>query len=103
MNIEITGKVVKAPITTTGTGQSGTWGRTVVIIEFMDGNYTRQIALESKKKYEDFARLSVGQTGTFKFDVSSREWNGRWYTTAECWAWKVDAPVPASNYQQGPI
>ena len=92
MNFEVHGRVIQNPVTQTGNGANGPWGRTQIVIEITDGNHTKKLALENKKKFQEFALLQVGQTGTFKFDISSREWNGKWYTSAECWSWSIDEP-----------
>lgn len=97
MNFEVHGRVIQSPVTQSGSGANGLWGRTQVVIEITDGNYTKKLALENRKKFQEFASLKVGQSGTFKFDVSSREWNGKWFTSAECWSWQLDQDAPSSS------
>lgn len=93
MNNEVKGKVIAVPPAQTGTGQRGTWVRQTVVIEYENGRYNQSLALEcSNSKAEDFGKLRVGQTVTIKYDVTSRLYNDRWYTTANAFDWKVDNP-----------
>ena len=91
---EVTGKVIAVPPAQTGTGQRGPWRRQTVVIEYENGRYPQTLALEcSTLKAEDFGKLRVGQEVTIKYDVTSREYNGRYYTTANAFDWKVDQPT----------
>lgn len=103
--IEKTGVIIETPTTKTWVGQAGPGGVTTVVIEYQEGNYKKQVALENKKNYEQFAQLRVGQTIKAKYDVTSRKWNDRYLTSANCFAWElVGAPQPQyGGYQQGPI
>ena len=98
MKNEVTGRVVAVPPAQTGMGQRGPWVRQTVVVEFENGRYDEKIALEcSNSKAEDFGKLKEGQKGTFYYDVTSREYNDRWYTTANCFDWKIEgASAPAS-------
>lgn len=91
MNNEVKGKVVAVPPAQTGVGQRGPWRRQTVVIEYEDGRYTQKLALEcGNSKAEDFGKLRVGQTVTVHYDVTSREYNGRYFTTANAFDWKVE-------------
>ena len=99
MNNEIKGRVVDVPKPQTGFGQRGPWGRQTVVIEYENGRYTNKLALENSNRYEEFGKLRVGQMATFHYDVSSREYNGKYYTTVNCFDWKIEgapAAAPAS-------
>ena len=90
MRNEVYGKVIAVPAAKTGVGQRGPWRRQTVVIEYEDGRYSNKLALEcSSSKAEDFGRLRVGQMVTIQYDVTSREFNGNYYTTANAFEWKV--------------
>lgn len=99
---ELKARVVAVPPAVTGQGQRGQWTRQTVVCEYESGRYTQQIAFECNgNKAEEFGKLRVGQTVTIKYDVTSREYNGRWYTTANAFEWTVEggqrpAAAPAS-------
>ena len=98
--------VIEQPATRTWNGQNGPGGVTTVVVEYQDGNYKRQVALENRKNYEQFAQLMVGQRIKVKYDVSSRKWQDKWFTSANCFAWENIGAQNSSSYthsQQGPI
>ena len=104
MNNEIKGRVIAVPPAQTGAGQRGPWGRQTVVIEYENGRYNNTLALENSNKYEEFGKLRVGQMVKFKYDVSSREYNGKYYTTANCFGWEVEgasAPAPGKDANGG--
>lgn len=108
MNNEVTGKVVSVPPAQTGMGQRGPWRRQTVVIEYESGRYTQRLALEcSNNKAEEFGRLKEGQIVTIKYDVTSREYNGRFYTTANAFDFSVNGaeqkPAPSASTGDEPF
>lgn len=99
MNNEVKGRVIAVPPAKTGMGQRGPWCRQTVVIEYESGRYTQKLALEcSNSKAEDFGKLRVGDTVTIKYDVTSREYQGNYYTTANAFEWTVEGgEKPAYN------
>lgn len=96
MELEIKGKVDAVLPMVSGTSANGEWKRQTVVIEFQDGSYTRKLAIENAKKADEFAKLNVGDEGVFKCNTpTSREYNGRWYTSVTCWSWTIDTPQEA--------
>lgn len=95
MELEIKGKVSAVLPMVSGTSANGEWKRQVVVIEYQDGSYTRKLAIENAKKADEFAKLNVGDEGVFKCNTpTSREYNGRWYTSVTCWSWTMEESVP---------
>ena len=85
--MEITGKVTFVGTTATGVSKSGNgWQKKEFVIETAE-QYPKKVAFSL---FNDKANIPVtaGLTVTVSFDLSSREWNGRWYT--EVLAWKVE-------------
>lgn len=91
MNNEIKGKVIEVlPMQSGETRSGGTWYRQTVVLEYESGRYTQQIALEcGTSKAPDFGKLQKGQIVKVRYDVTSREYNGRWYTSANAFEWEV--------------
>ena len=94
--MEIHGKVTAVPKMESGIGQRGPWSRQTIVVEYESGQYPKSIALQNSKDAENFAKIQVGQTGTFKIDFKTREYNGRFYTDITCWGWTLDQ-APSSN------
>lgn len=84
---EIEGKVINVLPMLSGTGANGEWKRQVIVIEYMDGSYTNNVALENSKNADAFSQLSVGTEGKFSCKATSREYNGRWFTSVTCFKW----------------
>lgn len=90
--MEIKGKVVANLGVQKGTSKAGNeWSKATVVIEYGD-QYPKKVALDNLKNAEEFTKLTVGTEGTFHIEVESREFNGRWYTSVNCYKWKTAQP-----------
>ena len=97
MELEIKGRVGAVLPMMSGATANGEWKRQVVVVEFEDGGYQRKVALENAKKADEFAKLNVGDEGVFKCNIpTSREFNGRWYTSVTCWSWTINGTEPVA-------
>lgn len=98
--MEIKGKVVQSFGVQNGVSKAGKeWSKASILIE-TDGKYPKKILLENLKNAEDFSKIAVGFTGVFQVEISSNEYNGRWYTSVNCWKWEIDgqaALIPQSS------
>lgn len=97
--MEINGKVVAVLEPRSGSGRNGDWKSQTIVIEYMSGQYPEKLALTNMKNADEFGRLAVGATGTFSINPRSREYNGKWYTEAICYNWRMDAAQPAPQPQ----
>lgn len=97
--MEIKAKVVGVCDLESGTSAKGEWKRATIIVEYLDGDYPHKVALTNMKNAEAFSKLQVGATGTFDVNINSREYQGKFYTTIDCWRWNMDA---AEQTQQAP-
>lgn len=85
--MEIRGTVIDVLPTESGTKSSGgTWKKGGVVIK-TGGQYPQDICLTLWGDKADIL-FKKGQVITAHFDLSSREYNGRWYTEAK--AYKID-------------
>ena len=104
MKNEVFGKVVRVLPAQTGIGARGAWRRQTVVIEYEAGRYTNKLALEcSNNRAEEFGRLQVGQWVNFSYDVTSREYNDKYYTTANVFDWKVQGETQQQTLQAPPV
>jgi hypothetical protein len=88
--MEINGKVIAKPASKTGVSARGPWKRALLVVRYEDGQYPKDLLLSNMNKAEDFERIPIGMTGTFKFDGSVRENNGNYYLDLNCWSWRID-------------
>lgn len=97
--MEITGKIKAVLPLQQGTSARGPWSKATVVIEYQSGNYINTLALENMGKAEEFSKLSVGSEFRFLFDVTSREYQGRYYTQCNCFGWQAVGQQPTPEPQ----
>lgn len=97
MTIEFTGKVIAVLPLQTRVGQRGPWARATVAFEVPDGRYTQKIACENTNNAEQFARLRLGQMVHVKADVSSREYQGKWYASILCYEFSAQGAQQSAD------
>lgn len=91
LTMEIKGKIIQNLGIQSGTTKAGKqWSKATVLIE-TEGLYPKKVVLDNLKNAEEFSKLAVGSVGTFHVELSSNEYNGRWYTSVNCWKWELDA------------
>ena len=81
-------------------GKNGEVVKYGFVCEYGD-KYVKQVSFDvfGVDKWSQMASmLRVGDVVNVKFDISSREWNGRWFTSLSCY--RVDA---LQNQQQASV
>lgn len=87
MQIEITGRIVSVLPEQRFNGKNGEVVKNAFVIEWQDNGYKQLLCLEvmGEDKFEKMKNaVKVGYDVLCKFSVSSREWNGKYFTTATC-------------------
>jgi len=96
--MEIIGKIIYDLPEQTGTSKSGNqWRKKEYVLETEDA-YPRKVHFDFFGDRADQFRLSVGQRIRLSFDIESREYNGRWFTSIRGWRAEevaADAAAPA--------
>jgi len=99
--MEIKGKVKSVLPVESGEGKNGKeWKRQDFIIEFMDGDYSKILALTARAEntLKAVSDLKSGMDVKVQFNIESREYNGKYYTNATAWKIEADkASVPAGG------
>lgn len=99
--MEITGKIIVALPEMSGQSRAGNaWKKREYVLETQE-TYPRKVHFDFFGDKADQFPLSVGDMVRLSFDIESREYNGRWYTSIRGWkAEKIDnaatAPAPQS-------
>jgi hypothetical protein len=98
--MEITGKVVRLGGLTEGTSAKGPWRKQDLIIE-TDEQYPKTVCLTCwTNQIDEVQRMVPGQMIKAQIDISSREFNGKWYTDVRVWRFEpVAATAPAAAPQ----
>lgn len=103
--MELQARIIQSLGIQSGTSKSGKqWQKGEIIVE-TPGQYPKKVKLSNMKEAQAFASLPVGYDCKFYVEVSSNEFNGRWYTEVNCYKWEFPQPVqtaPAQPYPQQP-
>lgn len=93
--MEITGKIILALPEQSGVSKAGnSWKKKEYVLETLD-TYPRKVHFDFFGEKADQFPLSVGQTVKLSFDIESREYNGRWFTSIRGWkAEPADQQMP---------
>lgn len=102
MALELEGKIItKLPIQN-GTSARGPWSKQEFVIEYQEGNYPTQVCMNvwGEDKVKDLEKFQAGEAVKVSFNLSSREYNGRWYSDIR--AWKIEHAGGAQPQGQAP-
>ena len=102
--MEIIGKVVRLGALTEGTSARGPWRKQDLIIE-TEEQYPRTVCLTCwTNQIDEIQKFAPGQTIKAQIEISSHEFNGKWYTDVRVWRFDpvgaVQAPAAATQPAQ---
>ena len=98
--MEITAKLISLGNATEGTSAKGPWRNATAIFETQE-EYPKTIAVDFfNTKLEEVTKIPLGSICVVKFDVSSREFNGKYYTKLN--GWLIVDPQQQQQTQQQP-
>lgn len=84
-----------------GTGNA--WRKVTAIFE-TTGDYPKNVAFTAmNSNCEQVMQLQAGKLYRISFDLSSREYNGKWYTDAKAWAFNEPNAADNMPTQQPPV
>lgn len=104
--MEVTGKIIMAFPEASGVSKAGNpWKKREYVLETLESR-AQKIFFDLFGDRADQYPLEVGQIIRLSFDINSREYNGRWYTSIS--GWRVEevneggsssaASAPANEY-----
>lgn len=101
MALELEGRIVRKLGVQSGTSARGAWSKQEFVFEYQEGNFPTQVCMNvwGEDKVRDLEKYQVGDKVKVSFNLSSREYNGRWYTDVR--AWRIEpagSAAPASEY-----
>ena len=86
--MERTAKIIQILPEQRFNGKNGEIVKNAFVIEWTDNGYTQKLCLEvmGADKWEKMKKaVAVGNDVLVKYEATSREYNGKYYTTAACW------------------
>ena len=101
MSLELEGRIVRKLNVQNGSSARGPWSKQEFIFEYQEGNFPTQVCMNvwGEDKVRDLARHNDGEKVKVSFNLSSREYNGRWYTDVRAWRIESAAPVASAPSQ----
>jgi hypothetical protein len=104
--MDISGKLIHILPAQTGTGKNGAWKKCDFVIETSD-KYPKKVCITAWNEQADqIERTPLNSDLKVSFDISSREYNGRWYNDVKAWKIVVENAVtpapPASDNSTPP-
>lgn len=90
--MEITGKIIAVLPEQSGVSKAGNeWKKQEYVLETHD-QYPKKVCFQifGADRIAQ-AAIQAGEELTVSFDIDSREWQGRWFTSIN--AWKVERPI----------
>ena len=99
MALELEGRIVRKLGVQSGTSARGNWSKQEFVFEYQEGNFPTQVCMNvwGEDKVRELDKYQVGDKVKISFNLSSREYNGRWYTDVR--AWRIE---PAGSAPQQP-
>ncbi|MDD2283777.1 MAG: DUF3127 domain-containing protein [Paludibacter sp.] len=97
--MEISGKIIAVLPLQSGEGKNGPWRSQDYVLETQE-QYPKKVCFNLFGNKIDQFPIAIDDQVNVSFDIESREWNGRWYTSIR--AWKVEkAPVNGETVNSG--
>ena len=100
--MELTGRLLQKLAVQSGTSARGQWAKQEFVIEYQDGNFPTKACFSvwGQDKVQDLERFQINDEIKVEFNVSSREYNGKWYTDLR--AWRITSSAAAGGQAYGP-
>lgn len=85
--MERTAKIIQVLPEQRFNGKNGEIVKNAFVIEWTDNGYTQKLCLEvmGSDKWEKMQKaVAVGNEVLVKYEATSREWQGKWFTSCQC-------------------
>ena len=85
--MERTAKIIQVLPEQRFNGKNGEIVKNAFVVEWQDNGYTQKLCLEvmGSEKWEKMQKaIAVGNEVLVKYEATSREYKGRWYTSCSC-------------------
>jgi hypothetical protein len=103
MALELEGRIARKLNVQTGTSARGAWSKQEFILEYQEGNFPAQVCMNvwGEDKVRELDKYQVGDKVKVSFNLSAREYNGRWYNDVR--AWRIEPAGSAPAAPQAPV
>ena len=99
MALELEGRIARKLTVQTGTSARGAWSKQEFIFEYQEGNFPAQVCMNvwGEDKVRELDKYQVGDKVKVSFNLSSREYNGRWYNDVRAWRIEPAGAAPVAH------
>lgn len=96
--MEIEGRLIQKLGIQSGKSARGDWAKQEFVIEYQEGNFPTKACFSvwGADKVKDLEKFQVNDQIKVAFNVSSREYNGKWYTDLR--AWRITSAQSNTGY-----
>ena len=98
---EINGKVIAVLPVATGEGKNGTWKSQDYVLE-TGGKYPKKVCFNLFGDSIEKFNVVIDDEIKVSYDIESREYNGRWFTTIRAWKVEKDELSTQANHNEAP-
>lgn len=94
--MEISGKLFQILAPLTGQGKNGPWKKCDFVIDIPGERFPKKICFTAWGELVDQIQgMQMGSDIKVSFDLSAREYNGKWYSDVK--AWRVSAQAASTS------
>lgn len=100
--MELEGALITKLAVQSGKSARGDWAKQEFVIEYQDGNFPNKVCFNvwGADKVKELGSFRLGEKIHVSFNISSREYNGKWYTDLR--AWRITSSAAAGGQAYGP-
>ncbi len=97
--MEIEGTLIQKLAVQSGKSARGDWAKQEFVIEYQEGNFPTKACFSvwGADKVKELEQFQIGDKIRLAFNISSREYNGKWYTDLRAWRISQAAGAPAQG------
>ncbi len=101
--MEIKGKIIHVLPLQEGVSKAGNpWKKQEYVLETLE-QYPRKVCFDLFGDKADQYRAEIGDEVVLSFDIESREYNGRWFTSIRGWKLEKTSDAPVSPVTAAPM
>lgn len=99
--MELEGTLITKLAVQSGKSARGDWAKQEFVIEYQDGNFPTKVCFNvwGADKVKELGSFRLGEKIHVSFNISSREYNGKWYTDLR--AWRITSSAAAGGQAYG--
>ncbi len=102
--MELEGTLITKLAVQSGKSARGDWAKQEFVIEYQDGNFPTKVCFNvwGADKVKELGSFRLGEKIHVSFNISSREYNGKWYTDLRAWRITSSAAAGGQAYVPTP-